>query len=436
MSSPFVSIPADNKINAESASDSRPDSAVASATPTAGELTGMSLKGYALAVKDLFHIKGLPTAAGNPDWLATHSVPTATNSTVEKLLDAGATFKGKTITDELAYSLHGQNKHYPQLVNPIAPAHIPGGSSSGSAVAVSAHLADIGLGTDTGGSIRVPASYQGLWGLRTTHNAIPCDNMVALAPSFDTIGWMTRDLDTLEKVSQVCLVDAPQKELASPQNENGADKTDVANSDSNTSLVRIGAVQHLLQSAKHGVLATKWLETLNEKADSGNAGFTITPITEHELDLSALNTAATFRVLQGAEIWQQHGQWITETSPDIAHDIMLRLNWCETISEQEVEEAKKQQVAFQEYINSLFETVDVLLIPTTPGIAPRCDADEETLANDRNALLALTSIAGLAELPQIHMPLFTLQNAPCGLSLVGKKGSDLALIKLAKILTA
>lgn len=183
-------------------------------------------------------------------------------------------------------------------------------------------------------------------------------------------------------------------------------------------------------------MATKWLETLNEKADSDKAGFTITPITEHELDLSALNTAATFRVLQGAEIWQQHGQWITDTSPDIAHDIMLRLDWCETISEQEVDDAKKQQVAFQEYINSLFETVDVLLIPTTPGIAPRCDADEETLANDRNALLALTSIAGLAALPQIHMPLFTLQNAPCGLSLVGKKGSDLALIKLAKALTA
>jgi amidase len=424
VSSPFVSIPADNKINAESASDSRPDSAVASATPTAGELTGISLKGYALAVKDLFHIKGLPTAAGNPDWLATHSVPTATNSTVEKLLDAGATFKGKTITDELAYSLHGQNKHYPQLVNPVAPAHIPGGSSSGSAVAVSAHLADIGLGTDTGGSIRVPASYQGLWGLRTTHNAIPCDNMVALAPSFDTVGWMTRDLDTLEKVSHVCLAGASQEELS-----NTAD-------DANHITVRIGAVQHLLQSAKHGALATKWLETLNEKADSDKAGFTITPITEHELDLSALNTAATFRVLQGAEIWQQHGQWITDTSPDIAHDIMLRLNWCETISEQEVEEAKKQQVAFQEYINSLFETVDVLLIPTTPGIAPRCDADEETLANDRNALLALTSIAGLAELPQIHMPLFTLQNAPCGLSLVSKKGSDLALIKLAKALTA
>ena len=424
MSSPFVSISADNKLNTQSASDSESASEKVNASSAGGELTGHALKGYALAVKDLFHIEGLPTAAGNPDWLATHPLPTATNSTVDTLLNAGATFKGKTITDELAYSLHGQNKHYPQLVNPIAPAHIPGGSSSGSAVAVSAHLADIGLGTDTGGSIRVPASYQGLWGLRTTHNAIPCDNMVALAPSFDTIGWMTRDIDTLDNVSQVCLANAICNELSGSLSE------------TTQRPIRIGAVQHLLQSVKHGALATKWLEALNERADSDDSAFTITPVTEHELDLSALNTAATFRVLQGAEIWQQHGQWITDTSPDIAHDIMLRLDWCKTISEQEIEEAKKQQVAFQEYINSLFETVDVLLIPTTPGIAPRCDADEETLANDRNALLALTSIAGLAGLPQIHMPLFTLQNAPCGLSLVGKKGSDLALIKLAKILTA
>ena len=139
-----------------------------------------------LAVKDLFHMKGLPTAAGNPDWLATHALPIETNSTVRVLLDAGAEFKGKTITDELAYSLHGQNKHYDALINPAAPAHIPGGSSSGSAVAVSAHLADIGLGTDTGGSIRVPASYQGLWRLRTTHGFVPSDNMVPLAPSIDT----------------------------------------------------------------------------------------------------------------------------------------------------------------------------------------------------------------------------------------------------------
>ena len=190
-------------------------SSIPTNTATANDVTSQSdtLANLGLAVKDLFHVAGLPTAAGNPDWLATHTLPTQTNSTVEKLLLAGAVFKGKTITDELAYSLHGQNKHYAPLVNPVAPAHIAGGSSSGSAVAVSAHLADIGLGTDTGGSIRVPASYQGLWGLRTTHGTVPCDNMVELAPSFDTVGWMTRDIDTLIKVSQVVIDKQTQTSL-------------------------------------------------------------------------------------------------------------------------------------------------------------------------------------------------------------------------------
>jgi Asp-tRNA(Asn)/Glu-tRNA(Gln) amidotransferase A subunit family amidase len=354
------------------------------------------LCGLGLAVKDLFHIQGLPTSAGNPDWLATHSIPENTSSCVAKMLQAGAVFKGKTITDELAYSLHGQNKHYETLVNPVAPAHIPGGSSSGSAVAVSAHLADIGLGTDTGGSIRVPSSYQGLWGLRTTHGVVACDNMVALAPSFDTVGWMTRDLDTLTKVSNVCIDSATQSEISGTP--------------------RFGIAAHLFEQAAHKSLCKTWLAALAENNDC------IT-LSETQLDLDTLQTAATFRTLQGNEIWQQHGEWIENTQPDIAKDIVLRLN---------VQQAKAQQSVVINHLNALFEDIDVLIIPTTPGVAPRCDADETTLANDRNALLALTAIAGLAGLPQLHLPLFTLHNAPCGLSLVGKKGNDLALLALAK----
>jgi len=366
------------------------------------------LQGLGLAVKDLFHIEGLPTAAGNPDWLATHSLPKATNQCVTNMLNAGATFKGKTITDELAYSLHGQNKHYEPLLNPAAPVHIPGGSSSGSAVAVSSCLADIGLGTDTGGSIRVPASYQGLWGLRTTHGAIACDNMVALAPSFDTVGWMTRDLDTLIKVADVCLEPSANTEISSTP--------------------RLGIATHLIEQTAHKSLCRKWLSALGDDVD-------LIALSAAELDLSKLQTAATFRTLQGAEIRQQHGNWIEKTQPDIAKDIMLRLDWCKTIAIQDVEQAKTQQQVVITHLHSLFEKVDVLIIPTTPGVAPRCDADETTLANDRNALLALTAVAGLAGLPQLHMPLFTLQNAPCGLSLVGKKGNDLALLALAKALT-
>lgn len=357
-------------------------------------------------------MKGLPTAAGNPDWLATHALPIETNSTVRVLLDAGAEFKGKTITDELAYSLHGQNKHYDALINPAAPAHIPGGSSSGSAVAVSAHLADIGLGTDTGGSIRVPASYQGLWGLRTTHGLVPCDNMVPLAPSFDTIGWMTRDLDTLIAVSNEVIVRKQQTFQSKSLDD-----------------THFGIATALFSSVAHSKNCLAWLEEL-EKVSPCKA------LSNSELDLAELQTAATFRTLQGSEIWQQHGDWITAHQPDIADDIMLRLNWCSAITQDEALQAKKQQDVVIKHLNGLFSTIDVLVIPTTPGIAPRCDADDATLANDRNALLALTAIAGLAGLPQLHMPLFTLHNAPCGLSLVGKKGSDLALLSLAKAIQA
>lgn len=394
-------------------------------TATANDVTSQSntLANLGLAVKDLFHVAGLPTAAGNPDWLATHTLPTQTNSTVEKLLLAGAVFKGKTITDELAYSLHGQNKHYAPLVNPVAPAHIAGGSSSGSAVAVSAHLADIGLGTDTGGSIRVPASYQGLWGLRTTHGAVPCDNMVALAPSFDTVGWMTRDLDTLIKVSQVVIDKQTQTSLAGqagsthPQ-QHGENNTDLAT-------LKFGVAQQLFHSVAHASQCFKWIEQLSKRT-APNA---VNPVA---LDAETLQTAATFRILQGAEIWQQHGTWISEQKPDIADDIMLRLNWCKTITQEDIHQAKQQQQVVINYIDALFNDIDVLIIPTTPGVAPRCDADETTLANDRNTLLALTAIAGLAGLPQLHLPLFTLHNAPCGLSIVGKKGSDLALLSLAQ----
>ncbi len=369
------------------------------------------LNSFKLAVKDLFHMSGLPTAAGNPDWLATHPIPTTTNTTVEQLLEAGCIFAGKTITDELAYSLHGQNKHYAPLVNPAAPTRIPGGSSSGSAVAVTSHLADVGLGTDTGGSIRVPASYQGLWGLRTTQFAILCDNMVPLAPSFDTIGWMTRDLNTMQKVTTTC--------FAATENTKQGDNNDP--------IKKIGVIKALNSSVAHSALIAKWLESLNLVTE-----VSLVPV---ELDPTKLQTAATFRVLQGAEIWQQHGEWISQTSPDIAEDIRLRFDWCKTISNEDILKAKAQQQIVVDAVDNLFAQVDAILIPTTPGPAPRCDASTETLANDRNALLAMTAIAGLVGLPQLHMPLFSVQDAPCGMSLIGKRNSELALIKTAKQLT-
>ena len=369
----------------------------------------LSLSGLRLAVKDLFHMAGLPTSAGNPTWLATHPIPTKTASSVAALLNAGADFCGKTITDELAYSLNGQNIHYGTPSNPVTPDRLPGGSSSGSAVAVASGLADIGLGTDTGGSIRVPASYNGLFGLRPTHGVIPVDNMVALAPSFDTVGWLTKDLNTLEKTASVLLKNKPTKEF-------------------NNILI----AKNLIDQVEHVKELNIQLQTWREQKRFPKESSIV-------IDTKAWKTSETFRTLQGAEIWQEHGDWVNEVAgldkdrAVFAPDIQLRFDWCKTLSSADVAAAKQQRQRFTDWLENEIEG-SVLIIPTTPGLAPLFDAPDDELAAYRNQLMDITAIAGLAGLPQLHLPVCTLDGAPCGLSLIGSKGSDLTLIRFAKTL--
>ena len=173
------------------------------------------LQGMSVAVKDLFALEGFATGAGSEEWLAEARPETTTAAAPAALLAAGAVVAGIARTDEFAYSLAGTNTHYGTPPNPKAPDRISGGSSSGSASAVSLGQATIGLGTDTGGSIRVPAAYQGLYGIRTTHGAVSVRGLLPLAPSFDTVGWMTRDAGTLAAVGSV-LLPAGQPEAQPP----------------------------------------------------------------------------------------------------------------------------------------------------------------------------------------------------------------------------
>jgi Asp-tRNA(Asn)/Glu-tRNA(Gln) amidotransferase A subunit family amidase len=236
--------------------------------------------------------------------------------------------------------------------------------------------------------------------------------MVSLAPSFDTVGWMTRDIDTMIAVSDVVLADTLHG------NDEHATKRTLENT-------TFGIASQLFSNVAHSEQCEAWLSKLR-------ATFQCNDIANNQLCVEEIDNASVFRTLQGSEIWQTHGAWIEETSPDIANDIMLRLNWCKSIPQQDVIDAKTKQQQITQHINALFNSNDVLVIPTTPAIAPRIDASGTTLANDRNSLLTLTSLAGLTGLPQLHLPLFTLHNAPCGLSLVGRKGSDLALLSIAK----
>jgi Asp-tRNA(Asn)/Glu-tRNA(Gln) amidotransferase A subunit family amidase len=361
--------------------------------------------GFTLAVKDLFHIAGMPTSAGNPDWLRTHPTPTRTSSSVEKLLGAGTKLVGKTITDELAYSLNGVNCHYGCPINLSCPDRLVGGSSSGSALAVTQGSADIGLGTDTGGSIRVPASYNGLFGIRPTHGAIATDEMVALAPSFDTVGWMTRDLDTLEWVAKI-LIKSPKKAVILSPND-------------------VAVADHLFDKVQHKSLANDWL---NQHKNAFN-------ILNDVFDLPMLSEAANaFRVLQGAEIWATHGDWFQTIKPAMAEDIRLRFEWCSQINIEDLAKAQDVQAKFQAIIKGLLKEIPVIVMPTTPGPAPFIAADSTEMNQYRNHLLAFTATAGLCGLPQVHLPLATKDGPPVGVSLISEKNNDLALITLAKSL--
>ena len=163
------------------------------------------LAGLTFAAKDVFDIAGSRTGFGNPAWLESHPPATSTAPAVQLLLDAGADMVGKTVTDEITYSLSGQNAHYGTPLNSAAPGRIPGGSSSGSASAVAGGLVDFALGTDCGGSVRLPASYCGILGIRPSHGRISLEGVAPFTWSFDVAGWFARDADVFAKVGDVLL---------------------------------------------------------------------------------------------------------------------------------------------------------------------------------------------------------------------------------------
>jgi amidase len=368
------------------------------------EATGRGvLDSRTFAVKDLIDVAGCRTGAGNPTWIAQQAPAERSAPVVEKTLAAGATLIGKTITDELAFSLEGRNVHYDVLVNPVCPDRLPGGSSSGSGVAVAAGLVDFALGTDTGGSIRVPANFLGLFGFRPSHGAIPLDGVVPFAPSYDTVGWFARDAELLADVGAALL---PPHDV-----------------DAITKL--------LLANDAFALVDTPLARELEAKADSlGISGNAIV------FDGEEAEYLECYRVLQGAEIWQSLGGWITSTRPDFAADIGERFASAATVTADQVEHYRPVRAAIRARFEALAPTGTAIVIPTTPCVALPKNAPGHVIGDFYRRALTVTSIAGHCSAPQIALPLGLWQGCPIGLSIVGAPGSDGALLDLARKLTA
>lgn len=367
-----------------------------------------SLVGLTFGAKDIYDVAGHRTGFGNPDWLATHAPAAKTASVVERLLSAGATLIGKTHTEEFAFSINGNNAHYGRPVNPRAPGRLSGGSSSGSAAAVAGELCDFALAADTGGSARLPASFCGIYGMRTTHGRIALDGTCVLAPSFDACGWFARDMDVFAKVSNVLFGVGPVS--------GGIERLLMA--DDAFALIGRPVMDAFVPTLERTFKALGTPQSVTVAAEGLRTWFEI------------------FRTVQFGEIWQQHGEWIERARPRFGPGIKERIAMAARLDPREFTAAQVSREDIAKRMTALVRDRTILVLPTVPGIAPLVDTPLAELEDFRGRAMSLLCIASLARLPEITMPLGVFEGCPLGLSLIGPAGGDKMLIAAAARIAA
>jgi amidase len=366
------------------------------------------LAGMTFAAKDLFDVAGHPTGGGNPDWARQHPIPTRHAWAVQRLLDAGATLIGKTVTDEVSLGILGENPFDGTPLNPKAPDRVPGGSSSGSASAVAQALCDTALGTDTGGSVRVPSSFCGLYGIRPTHGRLDLTGMMPQAPSSDTTGWFARDAQTFARVSETMLgepipASLPQRLVVAVDAFGFADAETAA------------ALQPMVRRLSALVRETR----------------------EDALAPPGLSVwARAQQTLQRHEAWLTFRDWIDRDNPRLAFSVARNLALAATSSESERQWAALMRSEARARLGWLLPPGTILCLPTTPFPAPQKGLSLATLDPLRARIGCLTAHGGLTGTPHVNLPGSDVDGLPVGLSILGARGSDAALVAVAKAMEA
>ncbi len=366
-----------------------------------GKSSGI-LAGKCFFAKDLFDVKGHITGAGNPDWKAAHTIAAGHAWAVEALLNAGANLIGKTLTDELACSLDGINIHYGTPKNPNLPGHIPGGSSSGSASAVAAGLCDFALGTDTAGSVRVPAAYCGILGFRPSHGRVPQDGVLPLGPSFDTVGWFSKEPALLRNAGKVLLAKPPYQE---------------------SSFKLPGRI--IIPEECLAILDSSLKAYFENRARSVVASLADPVIKNLSLNLEAIYHV--FSTGRAFEAWRHLGGWLTGNDPLMAPDIKERLLSCSSVSESQYKDAMDQMERFKEKLDFILEE-SLLCLPTVWAWPPLINAPAAEMAANRSRNVLLTSISSVSGVPQIAIPIKHESGCFFSLSLIAARNKDELLL--------
>jgi amidase len=364
------------------------------------------LAGLDFAVKDVFSLAGERACCGNPLWLESHAPAEHTARATSLLLEAGANLVGLTKTDELALSLTGENAHYGTPENPRAPECVPGGSSSGSASVVALRQADFALGTDTGGSVRVPASHTGLFGFRPSHGLISSEGVLPLAPRFDTVGVLAREASVLDRVCGVLLPDLDLPEpraliaLHDLQTFLDADATSVFEQ-SAAELARSLGLPLEWRSIAAGVPApSSWL--------------------------------STYLTLQNLEAATVHRSWLEQKRPQFGSLIARRIQWLLSTEASAGPGAEANRTSLVAWLTELLATGAWLVLPSAPGAPPVRGQSDDATEQYTGRALSVNSLASLGGLPQLSLPLASVRGCPFGISLCGPRRADRALLRAAQ----
>jgi len=371
-------------------------------TQVSGAAAG-PLAGLTFAVKDLIDVADVPTGGGNPDWPRFASTPARHAWVVQTLLDAGASVAGNTITDEVSLGILGENAHDGTPLNPAAPGRVPGGSSSGSASAVAAKACDFALGTDTGGSVRVPSSFCGLYGIRPTHGRIDFTGIAVQASGSDTCGWIARDAATFARVGEVLFGSALPVTLPTTLLV-AADAFGFADENVQQALApSVGRLAALIGQRSYVTLAPQGLSVWQRAQ----------------------------RVLQASEAWRTFQPWLDSHNPRLAFSVARGLLQGSMMTDAERNAASLMRIEARARIRMLLPSGTILCMPTTPFPAPQKGLPLHQLDPLRERISCLTSQGGLTGVPQVKLPGATVDGAPVGLSIIGARGTDLDLLRVA-----
>lgn len=378
------------------------------------------LDGLRFAVKDIIDLKGYKTSCGNPDWAKTHSAAAANALCVDQLLSAGARCIGKTVTDEMAFSLHGENHFYGTPLNPRVPDRVPGGSSSGSASAIACGLADFALGTDTGGSVRVPASNCGIFGLRPSHGIISTAGVMPFAPSFDTVGVLAASMDVLTRAATVLLACDHAGETSIGDIHLISETMEIADDEVRAAMA--AAVRRLKDLFPGKIRETPMSAIDGEPAGKGlNAWYD------------------TYCIIQWAEIWSSLGAWIDEVKPAFGPRTGVSFKLTRNLDRSKIGDAVHRRERYFRRIQDFLNAGDLLLMPTSPTLAPLkgslgIDRSDRTGTAYYPRTLSFTAVAGIGRLPQISIPVLDIGGVPLGFSLLAAHGRDAHLLKAAQVI--